>query len=152
MLSILFGNGIYDGVNRFLLSNNFPCLGLISFLVIFVTPFAMLYGAHIRRFFWQRENHFNLVILLTSFLIGVIVSLLPIDFAFTMSRNTDVNCNPIMSLNATLIHTLGTALISTLLAVLGMDFGVVLKHVSRHIGKKRLGKKKTKTTRVHRFR
>jgi RsiW-degrading membrane proteinase PrsW (M82 family) len=146
VLTLILGDSVNDAINNFLVSLHFPCLGLISFLVIFVTPFAMIYGAHIRRFFWQREKHYNLIILVVSFLIGAIISFLPIDTAFTINQATDMSCNPSSGLNAHVIHMFGTALVTMVFATVGMDLGVVLKHVSHRI-KNRTSETKKKTTR-----
>lgn len=129
MLALSLATSGYSTINTFLESNNYPCLEVISSLVVIVPVIAIFYGQHIQKFFWQRMRHYNLVILLSALGFGLLMAFLPIDF---LSQGLP-HCTPAADLLSKLTYALGTSLVAAVFAFLGVDLGVILKHLSLHI-------------------
>lgn len=131
LLAFVFGFTFYNDANTFLLAHNLPTLELIALLVAFVPVIALLYGVHIRKYFWRRSKRYNLIVFLFSFLAGLLIALFPLS-----------TCGVPIPISSQVIIALTTGIITSLLAYIGLDVGVVVKHISVHV----LSEKKKKVT------
>jgi hypothetical protein len=132
--SFTLGNTLYNQINSFLYSISLPCIELISFLVVLVPPVALYFGIHHKRYFWQRENRYNVTVLLVSFLVGFVFTILPFNYAPSWVAAPQCAASP--DLLARFLQVIGTGLVTALFAYIGMDLGVSLKHLSHHVHKK----------------
>jgi len=146
MIALYIGSSGYQSVNAFLSSNNLPCLEVISSLVVIVPVVTLFYGQHVRRYFWQRMRRFNAYILLGSLLVGLLFTILPHD----LISPSITNCQARLDWNSKITYGLGTAVLTALLAFIGFDLGVTLKHISlklhHHHGHQKSSKKRTAAT------
>ncbi len=129
MLALSLATSSYSTINSFLVGNNYPCLEVISGLVVIVPVVAIFYGQHIRKFFWQRMRHYNLVILLSALGFGFLMAFLPIDF---LSQDLP-QCAPATNIAGKFTYALATSVVAAVFAFLGVDFGVTLKHLSLRV-------------------
>jgi len=120
-----------QGANAFLAANNYPCLEVISLLVVLVPPIGILYGQHIRRYFWQRMGHYNWIILGVSLIVGISLAFISTGY-FSELEGADACQVPASTLGIT-TYILGTSVVTAILAFIGVDFGVTLKHLSLKI-------------------
>ena len=133
--SFTLGNTLYIQINSFLYTISLPCLELISFLVLFIPPIAFYFGIHHKEFFWQREEKYNSTVFIVSFILGVIFTLLPLNYTSWWATNPQCLSQP--DLLSKFVQVLGTGLAAALFAYLGMDIGVAFKHLSHHVHKKK---------------
>lgn len=129
LISILFGREVYITINSFLQTYTFPCLEIISFLVIFAPAVGIFIGTHVQKYFWQRHTKYNTIVFTAAFLAGVILTFIPLG-DIIMTQNAGFCASPTQLLPQ-LSHMFGTGLITGILTVLGVDYGVALKHSSR---------------------
>lgn len=127
LISIIFGREIYISINSFLQTYTFPCLEIISFLVIFSPAVGIFIGTHIQKYFWQRHTRYNTLIFITAFCAGVGLTFIPLG---TITQDTAYCASPTQTLPM-LSHMFGTGLITAIFTMIGMDYGVVLKHGSK---------------------
>lgn len=132
ILTFFVGEHMYLSLNRFLQSWYLPCLEIITSLVAFVPAAAIFYGIHIRKYFWQREKHYNNVIFLVSYAVGALLALVPESALLTMQ--TGQSCGTAPDLIGKFAYATTTGLITAVLAYIGMDIGVSLKHTSLNVG------------------
>ncbi len=134
------GNTTYISINSFLYSITSPCLQLISFLVVFTMPLSVFYGIHIRKYFWQRSKKYNQLLLLISFVLGLLFTLTSTNTSFISSA---VYCHSQVNLIGKIGQFIGTSLVIVLFVYIGTDIGVSLKHFSKKVqNNKKLGKKR----------
>lgn len=130
ILSYLLGKEIYTTVNGFLYSINTPCLEVISFLIAVVSPVAFYYGVYHKTFLFRRSTKHHLTVFLLSYAFGTLVTFLPIGS--TMSYATgQLYCPQQLTLNAKIAQSIATGLITSFLAFLNLDLGVVYAYTVR---------------------
>lgn len=130
-ITVLLGKSVHDGVNAFLQSTYFPCLEVISLFAITIIPFAIYYGIAVRKFFWQRSRVYNIRVFIFTYAIGVALALLPAE-SF-LANSAAASCIAPHETLSRLAHVLGTALVTSLFGLIGMDIGVSLKHFSKRV-------------------
>ncbi len=133
LLTYILGDYAYLAINHFLYSINSPCLEVISFLVVLVPTLALFYGIHIQKYFWQRQNHYNYIILLVSFIIGAVLTIIPVNLFTPSSMMTAMTCPEQQNVVGKLLQIVSTGLITALLGFIGVDIGVTLKATSHHL-------------------
>src|SRR5438105_102606 len=124
----LFANLVYKDLNSFLYAYDSPCIALISLLVALVPTAAFFYGAHIRKYFWQRENHYNWIIFFISYVIGTILTFYPESY-IGIFHATGTYCPMHIDFSSKIQQSISTGIVTSLLAYMGMDLGVVVKHL-----------------------
>lgn len=133
LLTFILGTTVYMNVNHFLDTWYLPCLELISFLVVIVPVAALFYGVHIQKYFWQRESLYNNRIFLVSYLIGILLSLIPKETFSNITTQLGQTCVAPSDPIAQITHVLSTGLLTSLLAYIGIDIGVSLKQTSKSV-------------------
>ena len=140
LLALSLATSGYSTINNFLIGNNYPCLEVISGLVIIVPIVAIFYGQSIKKFFWQRMRQYNLIILVAAFLFGLVLAFLPVDF-LTQSLP---HCAPATDMVSKLTYGLASGIVAAVFAFLGVDLGVILKHLSLQVQHHPVSKTKRK--------
>lgn len=133
LLTYILGDYAYIAINHFLYSINSPCLQIIALLVVIVPTVALFYGIHVKKYFWQRQNHYNFLILLVSFIVGVILTMIPVNILTASGLTSTMACPEQQTTLGVFLNILSTGLITALLGFIGVDIGVTLKAASHHL-------------------
>jgi|SRR6185437_5565542 len=142
IFTFIFGSVIYHKINSFLYSFTTPCLEMTTLLVALISPLAFFYGVHHKKFLTQRSNRHNLVIFVLSYVFGTIVTLLPIGYS-SVFDSTQLACLPQTTLVGKIAQIVSTGLITSFLAYLNVDIGVLYANTVRaHLRKRKKRKKK----------
>ena len=138
LITVVFGEKAIMFFNSALQALGLPCIELMSFLIIVLLPLGMLYGIHIQKYFWQRTTKYNSLVFLFAFLIGVFLTAVPIDSDVVMyisgsTRAFSQSCFASFATQPQFAYIVGSGIIGGVFGLIGMDFGVALKHVSKKI-------------------
>jgi hypothetical protein len=140
ILSFILGSGVYSLVNSFLYANTIPCIETISLLAALIAPVAFFYGIHHKKHFFQRGNHYNLIIFILSYLFGTILVLLPPKY---LNWVPQAYCIPQLGLISKISQSIATGWITSFLAYLSLDFGVMYaKFIEPKLYRKRINRTK----------
>lgn len=137
LLSIFLGDKFYGGINNFLRFLSFPCIEIISVLVVLFLPAGMFYGIFIQKYFWRRKTHYNTKLFFTAFIVGFLLALTPISDSVTFSYQQGIgqqvmsSCLSSSDILTKSAHMVGSGIVAALFAFLGMDIGVGLKGISK---------------------
>jgi len=151
VVTLVLGDRVYLLLNSFLSGFYLPCIEFIAFLVIYVLPGALVYGAFVEKHFFKRETRHNIKIFLFSFLSGVGLALLPFsNTVFVSFQNPILNHSVLISSCVTpgyplkIFELIGSGLVAVVFGFIGMDLGVLLKHASHKIHTRHFRVKKKK--------
>ena len=138
VLSYLLGREIYTAVNGLLYSVSIPCLEIISFLVAVVSPIAFYYGVYHKTFLFRRSTRHNITVFLLSYAFGALITFLPLGSS-TAYTNGQLYCPQQITLQTKIAQAIATGIITSFLAFLNLDLGVLYAYTIR---RKLLKKKK----------
>jgi len=124
IFTFLFGNALYHKINSFLYSFTTPCIEMTSLLIALISPIAFFYGVHHKKFLTQRSNKHNFIIFVISYVFGTIVTFLPISYS-SVFNSTQLACLPQTTLIGKIAEVVSTGLITSFLAYLNVDIGVL---------------------------
>ena len=141
IFSYLLGNAVLSGLNRFLYSFNTPCIEAITLIIALVSPAAFLFGVRHQKFLTQRADQHNFLVFLYSFIFGALITFLPIGFSYTV-ESEKFFCPAQITLIDKIAQSISTGSITTLIAFLSLDMGVIYARViGVHLRKIKKGKK-----------
>lgn len=139
LIAYVFGDNIFKAFA----ATRSPCVELLAFFIAIVPIVFLVIGAMHRRYFWQRPGFFNWIVVAVSFVIAFASTFLPGKYLSILDSSLSVCQQPTGNIQI-YSQFLFTGLIVSLIAFVGMDFGVALKHVSHHL---QTGKETSKVTR-----
>lgn len=131
LIVYVLGASVYTHVNGYLIQWSAPCIEIITSLVTIIPIIALFYGIHVQKFFWKRENDYNKKIFLISFAFGILIALIPWHSAVPAS--SELLCRTPIQWVDKIVYAIVTGALTSLLAAIGMDIGVLLKHSSKRI-------------------